>query len=375
MFLPPHLLDVTMWWGPADEGLRRYLTAKRSWLRERGTRHTLVAPTIRGEGCIALGGLPLPGVGRWPLSRQGLARQLAARRPDLIEVGDPYQPAWAALDAARGLNIPVVGFCHTSPDMALHRFAGAGGAWAAGQYLRQIYGRCDLVLAGSRTLCQRLRNLGIEHAEHQPLGVDTDIFTPASQGRGWREALGLTADSRVVVYAGRFGLDKHLPVLAAAVRRLGEPYVLVALGEGTAPPRGDRVIVLPTPRTPHALSRALASADVFVHAGKDEACGTALLQALACGCPVVAHRSGAAAELIDTQVGELVPRCHPEVYAQAIEAVFEGGLANRAQAARTRAMARRWSAVLPGLMSRYQRLMEAHRHAPAFDWMSNPVSS
>jgi len=164
-------------------------------------------------------------------------------------------------------------------------------------------------------------------------------------------------------------------LLAAAVRRLGEPYVLVALGEGAAPPRGDRVIVLPTPRTPHALSRALASADVFVHAGKDEVCGTALLQALACGCPVVAHRSGAAAELIDTHVGELVPRCHPEAYAQAIEAVFEAGLANPAPAARTRPLAPRWSARPPGLMSPHQRLMEAHPHAPAFDWMSDPVSS
>lgn len=204
--------------------------------------------------------------------------------------------------------------------------------------------------------------------------MDTDLFTPASQDRSWRAGLGLSPQARILVYAGRFGADKHLSVLAHAVRRLGPPYVLVAIGEGPWAPQGDQVIVLPFMHNTPALARALASADVFVHAGENEPCGLALLEAMACGCPVVAHASGAPAELVDTHVGELVHRRHPDAYAQAIEAVFEGGLANRAQAARTKAMAHRWPAILPGLMSRYQHLMEAARHDLAIDWMSPAVS-
>ena len=51
--------------------------------------------------------------------------------------------------------------------------------------------------------------------------------------------------ARLLIYTGRFAPEKNLDTLVAAVRRLGPDYWLLAVGSGTAAPRGDRVIVWP----------------------------------------------------------------------------------------------------------------------------------
>jgi len=52
---------------------------------------------------------------------------------------------------------------------------------------------------------------------YQPLGVDTDVFRPEQRTHDLRERLGLSRDSRVLVYAGRFAGEKNLPVLLQAL--------------------------------------------------------------------------------------------------------------------------------------------------------------
>jgi DNA ligase D-like protein (predicted polymerase) len=105
------------------------------------------------------------------------------------------------------------------------RLAGAA-ARAAERYARHLYRRFDLVLAPSRSMAAHLQAWGVERVACQPLGVDTMVFRPEARDRSWRERHGWSDATRLIVYAGRFAPEKHLDVLAAAVRRLGAPYVL-----------------------------------------------------------------------------------------------------------------------------------------------------
>jgi glycosyltransferase involved in cell wall biosynthesis len=58
---------------------------------------------------------------------------------------------------------------------------------------------------------------------------------------------------------------------------------------------------------PHEALRSLyASADVWVYAARVDGFGLPILEAMACGTPVVATHAGAAPELIDNTVGRLV---------------------------------------------------------------------
>lgn len=362
---PLHLVDTTMFWGPSSGGVRRYLLEKREWVtRHPQWRHSIVTPMHDAVSPVRIDALPLPGSGgyRLPWHRGAAARTLAALAPDVIEAGDPYRLAWSVLDAARQRGIPAVAFCHSNLELLAATLAGPRAGGVAGRlarrYARHLYSKFDLVLAPSQAMRHHLLDWGVERVACQPLGVDTTVFHPDRARPGWRSNLGLSADSRVLVYAGRFAAEKHLDVLAAAVRRLGAPYVLLAIGAGPRPPHGDRVRILRHVASPVDLATALASADAFVHAGDQETFGLSALEALACGTPLVARRAEGLAELVDDRVGVPVLRGDVASFAEAIASVFERDRGSLAAAARQRAQRHDWSQVFPGLFGHYQRLIQ-----------------
>ena len=383
-----HVVDATMFWSPTGGGVRRYLQTKHAWLaRQPGWRHTIAVPLssdagadggsagdgsvgdndgagVGGDGgIVGLPSIPLPYSGgyRLPLRRHAIADRLAALAPDLIEAGDPYVVAWAAVDAARRRGVPAVAYCHSNLELMARLAAGRRFAAAAGRatraYARRVYRRFDLVLAPSASMRAHLLDWGVDRVSCQPLGVDSAAFRPALASAAWRVRMGYAPQSRVLIYAGRFAAEKHLDVLAAVVRRLGAPYALLAIGAGPRPPSGERVRVLPFVAGTDELATAFASADAFVHAGDQETFGLSVLEAMACGTPVVARRAEGLAELVDDTVGIGVDSNRPEDYAEAIAALFASDVAAKRRAARARAEAHDWERVLPTLLTHYRRLL------------------
>ncbi len=368
----PHLLDVSAFWN-ATGGVRRVLATKHHGLLAQGWRHTVMAPGVDGAGHIDCGGLPLPFTGgyRAVLRRGHATRLIESLRPDIIEAADPYTLAWAALDAAGRLKVPAVAFCHSDLPMLAARLVGgadgmatARGRWAARRardYLVRLYARFDLVLAPSRLMAERLQTFGVRHAEVQPLGVDCTAFTPARRDRAWREQLclrlGLDVQTRLLVYSGRFAPEKNLSLLSEAVRLLGPGHALVAIGAGPLPPQGERVFVLPPERDSRRLARLLASSDVYVHAGDQETFGLGVLEAMACGTPVVTPSAGGLGELVQ-DAGITVARRRAHDWADAIQASLETVDTKRTQAALARARAHDWTQVLAQWQQRYLALLQ-----------------
>lgn len=374
-----HLVDTTMFWSPTGGGVRRYLLAKQAWLGgQAGWRHTLavpsngwepVGPTTANQATVGLPSLQLPGRGgyRLPLRRGAISERLDQLCPDLIEAGDPYVLAWASLDVATARGIPAVAFCHSNLEamarlLATRRLAGVA-ARIARRYALNIYRHFDLVMAPSRSMCDHLKDWGLTRVAHQPLGVDTALFHPGRGSARWRQAHGIAPHERLLVYAGRFGPEKHLAVLADAVERLGEPYRLLFIGAGRAPWRSPRVQVLPFVADRESLAEALASADAFVHAGDQETFGLAALEALACGTPVVAQAREGLAELVDDTVGVAVPDGRAASFAEAIASLFSTGLSldTRRSAARARAESFSWDRVFTSLTGHYGSLVRGTR--------------
>ncbi len=354
-----------MFWSPAGGGVRRYLETKRDWLRRQGWRHTIVAPGAAGAGFGDCGGVPLPlsdGY-RLPVQRGRAAAAIAAQGADLIEVGDPYRLAWAALDAGQRLGVPTVAFCHSNVAAMAALLAGTEGSparlarRAAEAYLFRTYRRFDSVLAPSESMAAELRALGLARVERQPLGVDTQLFRPGRNGYPLRELLGLPRDARLLLYAGRFAPEKNLGILAAAVQRLGPPYVLVVLGSGPLPPRGERVCVLPHEPRAERVADIFAGVDAFVHAGDQETFGLAALEAMACGTPVVVRDAGGLGELVAEGGGTAVGSANPAAWAEAIAAIFTADRARLAAAARARAEDFGWDRAMAAMLGRYRCLL------------------
>ncbi|HJV61718.1 MAG TPA: glycosyltransferase [Albitalea sp.] len=377
----PHVVDATMFWSATGGGVRRYLQAKHAWLhRHTAWRHTIAAPIADEPGMALLPAVALPGSGgyRLPLRRRALAGALRSLEPDVIEAGDPYRLAWAALDAADMLHVPTVAFCHSNLERLAATLAGrrwgSAAARAARRYARRLYRQFDLVLAPSEAMRQHLLDWGVDQVACQPLGVDTQVFHPARASTMWRNQLALPRATRLLIYAGRFAPEKRLDVLAQAVQRLGAPYMLLAIGAGPTPPQGDRVIVLPHLSEPMALARALASADAFVHAGDQETFGLSVLEAMACGTPVVVRAAEGLAELVDDSVGVAVQGDGADAFAEAISRLFRHGHDRAAESrhARERAESYDWNQMLPLLLMHYRQLLHDGTHRVGGTTSSRP---
>lgn len=362
----PRLVDTTMLFAPRSGGVKRYLLSKKAWLEANrpSVAHSLVVPGAKhragADGIVQLHAAKLPfGDGyRWPSSVRRWGAWVASMNPAVIEAGDPYTPGQGALEAGQRAGCPVVGFCHSDPAglAALHF-----GEWAKKPVEKRwarLFSQFDRVVSPSRFIARRLEEAGVGGIVIRPLGVEVDTFRPDRRDRDWLlKKLGLGADARLLCFAGRPAKEKNVDVLIDAVQRLGAPYHLVLVGAGAGMPPEDRVISLPYEKDPKAVARIIASCDAFVHANDKEPFGLIVLEAMACGRPVVGVNAGGVAETVDSSVGQLARSADPADYAEAIEALFARDIEALGQAARVKMVEQfAWNRVFEDLSMLYGEL-------------------
>ncbi|CBV42989.1 glycosyltransferase family 4 protein [Halomonas elongata] len=365
-----HIVDVTMFHAPASGGVRTYLSAKHRCLSGHdGIRTSLLVPGAERDALGDLHTLPalrLPlGQGyRFPLRRRPWRAALEAMSPDLIEAGDPYVTAWAALEAGQRLGVPVVGFYHSDlPRLMGDRFGGAVRRRLQG-YVADLYGRFDSVMAPCRAMAERLASWGVDNVRVQPLGVDLDTFHPDCADPSLRATLGLSEQTRLLAFAGRNSREKNVDVLLDVMQRLGSPYHLLLMGPGMPTRVPDNVTVVPRCCDSREVARALASADAMIHAGTRETFGLVALEAMACGLPVVAARAGALIENVPLGGGILCEPLEPMDMARAVEELFINDVKASGRHARRYVERRfRWENVIDGLLDHYATLTPRARDA------------
>lgn len=364
-----HIADVTLFFAPHSGGVKRYLLAKHRHLnRIHGVRHTLIVPGPRdaevSPGIFELRSSPTPWPGgyRIPLRFWRWRAFLKRLAPDVIEAGDPYHLAWTALGAARDLDIPAVAFAHSDLSRVLaHHVAPAAGP-LTDWYLRRLYARFDLVLAPSHAIAARLSANGVANVLVQPLGVDGDTFHPSRFDPSLRAELGLAPQTRLLVFAGRMAREKQIPVLIEALAHLGDAYHLILVGGPARERASANVTILPYEQDSARLARLLASADALVHAGVHETFGLIVIEAMACGRPVVAVRSGALIELVGADVGVLAASSDPRVVANAIETLYASDWQAMGRCAREKVeKGYTWKSTFALQLERYAHLA---RHEP-----------
>jgi len=369
-----HLVDTTVFYSPTSGGVKRYLTAKQAWLRANtGWRHTLLVPGevehLEPGGVSTVPGYHWPGTFnyRLPLNPRRWTRLLDRLEPDLIEVGDAFHPAWCAWRVAQRRHIPLAAFYHSNLPKIIARRIGGPSERVLGRYVRWLYERFDVVFAPSRHMCDFLNEIGVHHAVHQPLGVDADVFHPQRRTLDLRAELGLPENTRLLAYAGRFSGEKNLDVLLHAFARLGAPYHLLLIGGGRHARPTANVTMVPYRRDSLEVAQWLASADALVHAGTKETFGLVILEAMACGRPVVAARAGAIPEIVDESVGVLARPCDGESMAEAIVSLYDRDLDAVGAAARARVLKQfTWMQAFATQVNAYTSLAGGRRiHVPA----------
>ena len=141
-----------------------------------------------------------------------------------------------------------------------------------------------------------------------PRGVDAEIFRADRKSetvkKEMRERANISADSIVLLYAGRISPEKNIGLLVEMMKILAkdsaEDYRLLVAGAGpqgtwleeeTAKNFPDKIIQLGH-LDKETLADYYANADVFVHPNPKEPFGIAPLEAMVSGVPTLAPNSG-----------------------------------------------------------------------------------
>jgi glycosyltransferase involved in cell wall biosynthesis len=161
-----------------------------------------------------------------------------------------------------------------------------------------------------------------------PNGVDTTIFHPRNRTEA-RAALGLRADAHVVLLTtGSHGsMWKDDGTLKEVVRRLSarpgsKPIQFVAVGRESAVVAGSQTISVRFQHDAREIATYFQAADLYLHAARADTCPLTVLEAMACGTPVVASRIGGIPEQIDDASGVLVAPRNGAEMAEAVECLL-----------------------------------------------------
>ncbi|RWU22294.1 glycoside hydrolase [Pseudomonas alkylphenolica] len=359
-----HIADITMFYAPASGGVRTYLDAKHRRLgRLPDVRHSLLIPGASAHHANGLYHVPAPALPfgngyRFPLRLAPWCAVLQDLQPDLIEVADPYLTAWAALDASRQLDVPVIGFYHSDLPLLVSNRMGNWFTPNVEAYVSKLYGNFDRVLAPSLVMANKLRALGIDNVHVQRLGVDLAAFHPQHYDSDLRRQLHLADSTHLLVFAGRGSREKKLPVLLDCMQRLGKHYHLVLVGSHMPSNVPANVTVIDHFCPVSEVARLLASADMLLHAGDQETFGLVVLEAMASATPVVAVAAGAFCELVDERFGRLCQPNDGHAMARAVHEVLEEGAARLGHQARLHVEQHyAWDGVIKDLLAHYRAVL------------------
>lgn len=178
------------------------------------------------------------------------------------------------------------------------------------------------VIATTKIEAEQYRSMGVsqDRIEIVPNGVDLAEFSSLPEKGEFRARYGLGADQRIVLYLGRIHKTKGLDILAKAFADLTgllDNAKLVVTGPDGGYLRTFRELVkelgieestlLTGPLYGREKLAAYVDAEVFVLPSYYETFPVTVLEACACGLPVIITDRCGIADIVDGQVGIIVP--------------------------------------------------------------------
>lgn len=308
---------------PYTSGVVRSLELFREELRRRGHEVYIFAPNypdcLPEEGVFRFFSIPAVTQKNFTLAipfSPYLNRRIKALRLDIIHVHSPFLLGGLGARCARRLELPLVFTYHTRYEDYVHYFPFFPqlSRPVVRYYVTDFSNRCDLVVAPSGSMAEKLRHDGVR----APLRViPTGIRYEQLQGGepGWlRRSYGIPEGVPVLLYVGRLAREKNLDFLLEAFHQVlrREPECrLVMVGAGPAREElarkagrlgiEGRVVftgVLPPPE----VASCYQGADLFFFASLTETQGLVLAEAMAAGLPVVAVRAGGVEDVLQDGV-------------------------------------------------------------------------
>lgn len=237
-------------------------------------------------------------------------------KPDIIHTHLFFGVGLEALFSSKFLKVPLIGTNHTAISEFI-RYAPIKADWLKNlslKYVNWYYSKCNFVSAPSKSVFEEMKKFGFG-GRHEVISnpVNTEVFNTfdyfEKETLMLKEKFGL--NDKTVVYAGRFAEEKNIDVIIKAVAQAKKaiPDITFALaGHGAAFDSIKKLInklhlennirFLGTIGR-YELADLYRASEIFVITSTSETQSMTLIQAMACGLPVIGVRARALPEYIE----------------------------------------------------------------------------
>lgn len=248
-------------------------------------------------------------------------------KPDIMIAYWAYPDGFAATLISKILKIPVILSCRGCDinDIDKTIIIKSLVKWALGS--------CNKIFAVSSAMKEKIISLGIasERVVIIPNGIDT-LFAPIEKELAIKEAGIKRSDEKVILFCGRMSAEKGIEYLIDACRILmidGIRFNLALVGSGSL--KGNIIAKVKEmglsdyvtfyDEVPHDKVRYFMSgSDMLCLPSLREGWPNVVVEAMACGIPVVASKVGGVPEIItDSEYGIMFPPGDVQALASALK--------------------------------------------------------
>jgi len=237
---------------------------------------------------------------------------------DLIHCHGLYPDGFAAAKIAQRANVPLVMHIHESGIRKSYR--------KYNRFMRYVMNQADKLVSVSEFQYQTVTAVTDEFAGKMRVvynGIDTEKFSPSA-----RDSSGKAAR---MIFVGNLIEGKQIDILIKAIDRLKTRFSLALDVYGSGPKQKQYQQLAQQLNLNHLvkfmghiendiLAETLKNYNLLVLPSRYETFGVVLIEAMACGLPVVATAVGAVPEIVDSdEVGILAQPDSVDSLAQAIE--------------------------------------------------------
>ena len=290
--------------------------------------------------------------------------------------------------AAKMLRIPFIAAFHVDmPGLVKAATGDFRLALAANSAAGWFYQQADVVITRSRSTAPLMRALGVEPGKltMTPPEFDVAAFEPSPRDLNHWNRLRV-GEPIQLLYRGPVAVERNVPMLADAFERLcrlRSDVALIVLGDGPYRPAMQKRLAplpayFPPPGSAASAAEDYCSSDLLLYPSHVECAAQTVIEAQACGLPVLVSDQGAAAEMMDDAVsGMVLPAHQPQAWADAIHALLNDEprrqrMSRTAPQRATRFARRR---TLDLLWDEYARLAAAHRERSIAPRPDSPITA
>jgi 1,2-diacylglycerol 3-alpha-glucosyltransferase len=242
-----------------------------------------------------------------------------SKRLDIIHTHTEFSMWFQAMMVSRKFGLPMVHTMHTMYEEYIHYipFLKYFADETIRNWIKLICKNCEVLVAPS----QKMKDFLLNYNAYKPIkiipnGVDLSKFYRIENRDNkdieeFRKRFNLNQNDKVLIFVGRLGKEKGIDVLLYILKKLvkNNPKIkLLLVGDGPEKRNlkilgeelniTDNTIFTGYLNWPDEVRLAYNSSDVAIVASHTESFGLVVLEALACGLPVVAKEDSSFQNLI-----------------------------------------------------------------------------